>query len=263
MGWTSPVYSHGAFHHVVILGSTVVVRVSYAADHEAQIDRQSAALLAVGGAGLRTRIPKLLRTCTRDDWSAMACTAVKGAHHADRPWHELRDDFAGILDDLYGARPPTGLAAARSWCGGESWPDVVDRITSDAGTRTRKAAHSVVREVLALDGAVSPSLVHGDFGPHNMLWDESGTPGLIDFDNACVADPAIDAAPLIGFYGAANVGEIVDADVLGRAKVYRASLALQVAAAAALGSDHQLQRHALSNFSRRLEAGSLHDPAAN
>lgn len=263
MGWKSPVYSRGAFHHVAVLGSTGVVRVSYAPDHEAQIARQSAALLAVGGAGLRTRIPKLLRTYTGDDWSAMACTAVKGAHQTDRPWYEVRDDFAGILDDLHGAQLPTELAAARSWCGGEFWLDVVERITAGASAPVRNAARIVVREVLALDGAANPYLVHGDFGPHNILWDEAGTPGLIDFDNASVADPAIDVAPLIGFYGAAKVGEIVDADVLARAKVYRASLPLQVAAAAALGSDRQLQRHALSNFSSRLEAGSLHDPAAN
>ena len=104
--------------------------------------------------------------------------------------------------------------------------------------------------------------VIGDFGPHNILWDESGASGLIDFDNACAADRAIDVAPLIGFYGAAKVEEIVDNEVLARAKVYRASLPLQVAASAALGADRKLQSHALSNFARRLEAGSLHDPAA-
>jgi hypothetical protein len=241
----SPVFSHGAFHHVALLGSTGVIRVSFAADHEAQIANQSAALLAVGSAGLKTRIPKLLGTHTSRTWSAMACTVVDGAHETGRLWHEVRHDFAGMLDDLQGAHAPTGLAAARSWCGGESWPDIVERITAGASCRVR-----------------SPSLVHGDFGPHNVLWNESDAPGLIDFDNACVADPAIDLAPLIGFYGAANVGEIVHADVLERAKIHRASLPLQVAAAAALGSDRKLQCHALSNFCRRLEAGSLHDPAA-
>lgn len=260
LGWTSPVYSHGAFHHVAVLGSTGVVRVSFASNHEAQIARESAALLAVSSSGLKTRIPTLLRTLTGDTWSAMACTVVAGAHRADRPWHEVRDDFALILNDLQCAQLPTGLPPVRSWCGGDSWPDVVERITADAGTHVRKAAQIVVREVLSLEEEVTASLVHGDFGPHNILWDDCGVPGLIDFDNACVADPAIDVAPLIGCYGAAKVGDIVDADVLARAKVYRASLPLQVAAAAALGADRKLQSHALSNFARRLEAGSLHDP---
>lgn len=263
LAWTSPVYSHGAFHHVAVLGSTGVVRVSFSANHEAQIARQSAVLLAISSVGLKTRVPKLLRSLTGNTWSAMACTVIEGAHMADRPWHEVRHSFAGILADLQGAQLPTGLPPARSWCGGNSWPDVIERITADAGARVRTAAQIVVREVLSLESTVSPSLVHGDFGPHNILWDGSGAQGgLIGFDNSCAADPAIDVAPLIGFYGGAKVGEIVDADVLARAKVYRASLPLQVAAAAALGADRKLQRHALSNFPRRLEAGSLHDPAA-
>lgn len=74
---------------------------SFAADHEAQSARQSDALLAVGSAGLKTRIPTLLRTLTLDTWSAMACTVIEGAHMADRPWHEVRHCFAGILDDLH------------------------------------------------------------------------------------------------------------------------------------------------------------------
>lgn len=259
--WTRPVYSHGAFHHVAVLGSSGVVRVSFAADHDAQITREASALLAVSSAGLKTRIPKLLRTHTCDTWSAMACTFIKGVRAADQPWDLVRQDLAGILDDLRSAQLPTGLPSVRSWCGGDAWPDLVERITAECGPRVRKAARMVVREVLGLEGGV-PSLVHGDFGPHNILWDESGALGLIDFDNACVADPAIDVAPLIGFYGAANVREIVDSDVLARAKVYRASLPLQIAAAAALAADGTLQRHALSNFTRRLEAGSLHDPSA-
>ncbi len=261
--WVAPTYSHGAFHQVATLGATGVVRVSFAADHEAQISRQSTVLETVSGVGLKTRIPKLLRTLSHDTWSAMACTFIEGVHDADRPWHEIRRHFAGILDDLRSAQVlAAGLPPARSWCGGEEWPDVVERITADHAYRVRSAAQTVVREVLNLHQAVNPALVHGDFGPHNILWDESGTPGLIDFDNACAADPAIDVAPLIGFYGAAKVGEIVDADMLTRAKVHRASLPLQVAAAAALGADHKLQIHALLNFTRRLEAGSLHDPAA-
>ncbi|WP_155853964.1 aminoglycoside phosphotransferase family protein [Arthrobacter sp. H5] len=133
----------------------------------------------------------------------LACTFLEGAHDADRPWHEVWQHFAGILDDLRSAQvPAAGLPPARTWCGGEAWPDVVERITADHRFRMRSTARAVVREVLNLHRAVNPALVHGDFGPHNILWDESGTPGLIDFDNACAADPAIDVAPLIGFYGA-------------------------------------------------------------
>ena len=189
--WTRPVYSHGAFHHVAVLDSNGVVRVSFAADHDAQITREASALLALSSAGLKTRIPKLLRTHTDDTWSAMACTFIKGAHAADQPWDLVRQDLAGILDDLRSAQLPTGLPSVRSWCGGDAWPDVVERITAECGPRVQKTARIVVREVLEIE-EVTRSLVHGDFGPHNILWDESGAPALIDFDNACVADPVID-----------------------------------------------------------------------
>jgi aminoglycoside phosphotransferase (APT) family kinase protein len=261
--WANAAYGHGAFLHVAVLGSTSVVRVSFAADHEARVIRQSGVLRQLSDAGLRTRVPKLLRTHTGDIWSAMACTFVEGSHDVGRPWDEVRHHFAGVLYELRSAQlPPESLPPPRAWCGGTSWPDLVERILVDSSPAVQSAARTVVRKVLSLDGHVNPSLVHGDFGPHNVLWDTSGTPALIDFDNACAADPAIDVAPLIGFYGAANVREIVDADMLARAKTYRASLPLQVAAAAALGADHKLQNHALLNFTRRLEAGSLHDPAA-
>lgn len=65
-------------------GSTGVVRVSFAANHEAQIARQSVALLAVNSVGLKTRIPKLSRTMTGDIWSAMACSTSSAAGPASK-----------------------------------------------------------------------------------------------------------------------------------------------------------------------------------
>lgn len=261
--WEDAVYSHGAFHHVAVLGSSGVVRVSFARDHEAQIARHGAILRTVSSVGLTTSVPKLLRTFRGGTWSAMACTFIKGAHDLDRPWEEVRHHFAGILEDLRSAQvSASSLPSARTWCGGESWSSLVEHIVGESSPAVQDAARTVVKDVIGVDGTASSSLVHGDLGPHNILWDTSNTPRLIDFDNACVADPAIDVAPLIGFYGAAKVGQIVDADVLTRAKIHRASLPLQVAAAAALSEDRKLQRHALLNFTQRLEAGSLQDPAA-
>jgi hypothetical protein len=42
---------------------------------------------------------------------------------------------------------------------------------------------------------------------------------------------------------------------------HRASLPLQVAAAAELTGDQHLRDHALTNFTTRLAAGTLYDPA--
>jgi Ser/Thr protein kinase RdoA (MazF antagonist) len=264
LAWEHAVHRHGAFHHVAVLGSTGVVRVSSAVDHEARIARQAQALRVVGELGLGTRIPRLIGTASGGTWSAMACTFVSGDLDADRPWREVRGHVADMLDDLAAARvPASGLPPARAWCGGSSWPEIVERLTAGSDSRVRAAARSAVREVIGLGDAVPHSVVHGDLGPHNTVWDETGTPGLIDFDHACAADPAIDVAPLVGSYGAGQVAQVVTAEVLGRAKAHRATLPLQVAAAAALAGDARLRDHALANFTRRSGEGTLHDPAGS
>ncbi|MGI3781318.1 MAG: phosphotransferase family protein, partial [Janthinobacterium lividum] len=106
-----------------------------------------------------------------------------------------------------------------------------------------------------------PTFVHADFGPHNILWHAGRAVSLIDFDNACLGDPAIDIAPLIGEYGATAVASIVEPPVLERAMVPRAALSLQVACAAQLTTQHTLQEHAVHNFTRRATTGTLYDPA--
>ena len=128
--------------------------------------------------------------------------------------------------------------------------------------RTRTAAHRVVGEVLECETDVQPALVHGDFGLHNVLWTQNRISGVIDFDHATVGDPAMDVAPLIGRFGASKVAEVYDPETVVRAKVHRASLPLQVAAAAELVSDTQLRNHALGNFYKRLRDGNLYDPDA-
>ncbi|SJM66803.1 hypothetical protein FM101_10050 [Arthrobacter rhombi] len=114
--------------------------------------------------------------------------------------------------------------------------------------------------VLEEESAATASLVHGDFGLHNIMWSEGKLSGIVDLDNACVADPALDLAPLIGQFGSNRVADIANRETVARAKIYRASLSLQVAAAAELVSDWKLKEFALCNFLERLDAGTLYGP---
>jgi hypothetical protein len=82
---------------------------------------------------------------------------------------------------------------------------------------------------------------------------------VIDLDHACYGDPAIDLAPLIGAYGSAQVADIAEPVEPDRAMRHRATLPPQVAAADSLGRT-DLRDHALTNFTTRLTAGTLHDP---
>lgn len=49
--------------------------------------------------------------------------------------------------------------------------------------------------------ALKKTLVHGDFGPTNILYSPSGVTGIIDFGSLHVGDPAVDIASLIGPFG--------------------------------------------------------------
>jgi aminoglycoside phosphotransferase (APT) family kinase protein len=131
----------------------------------------------------------------------------------------------------------------------------------------RAAAADVVEEMLDAENGVPTAPVHGDLGMHNILWHESEDPsaelrisGLIDLDHAALADPAIDVAALLGQFGGAAVGSVVEPPTLRRAMLHRATLSLQVAASAELRRDYSLRDFALDNFTRRWDARTLYDP---
>jgi aminoglycoside phosphotransferase (APT) family kinase protein len=122
------------------------------------------------------------------------------------------------------------------------------------------SAVAAVDRVLAAEGDAVPTLVHGDLNLHNLMWSHGRPSGLIDLDHAAWADPAVDTAPLIGAFGADRVSEIVAEDLLERSMHHRASLPLQVAAAAHIVGNGPLRDHALGNFVSRARSGTLHSP---
>jgi aminoglycoside phosphotransferase (APT) family kinase protein len=163
-----------------------------------------------------------------------------------------------------------GLAEPRAWCGGRRFPVVVsDRLVPLlSGGDVREAAKRVVGDMLAAEETIVPVAVHGDLGMHNILWHDAGPgqgsamtiSGLIDLDHAALGDPAIDVAPLLGRFGSAALGDVLSPALLSRAMLHRATLSLQVAAAAELRGDEALRDFALSNFGKRHAAGTLYDP---
>ncbi len=118
--------------------------------------------------------------------------------------------------------------------------------------------------MLAAELTAEPVPVHGDLGMHNILWDDQGAEltisGLIDLDHAALGDPAIDVAPLVGQFGASALADVIGPQLLHRAMLHRATLSLQVAAAAELRHDTALRDFALANFSERYRSGTLYDP---
>lgn len=263
LGWHEAKFRSGAFHRVAVLGDSAVVRVAFGSGHAERTRTETANLAAFAAAVLPFRIPAVLREPFHGDgWSAQLNGFVPGEHRPLERWETVRAPLKLVLAALAVTVPPAGgvLRPVRQWCGAGDWPAVVAGITAGLAPREIRAATRVVAEVLAAEEPVPPAVVHGDFGLHNVLWIGSEISGLVDFDNACLGDPAMDLAPLVGAFGAAAVTDIADADLVARAQLHRASLSLQVAAAGHLAGDYELREFALGNFRDRFRRGTLYDP---
>jgi aminoglycoside phosphotransferase (APT) family kinase protein len=254
---------YGAFHQVAVSGD-VVARVASGKDHKQRVGCEALALQQTAAMDLPFDMPRLLSgPITIAGGSGILTTRVFGQQIEAARWSAVCDAFRTAIDALHQvpARRGAGLPSPRTWCGGRTWPDLVEgRLASHLPIDAARRAVVVVSDVLEAEQASPPTLVHGDFGLHNLFWESGRVSGVIDFDHACWGDPAIDIAPLIGMFGAGQVGELVDRAVVQRAMMHRASLPLQVAAAAELTGDSKLRDHALHNFSKRLEERTLHDP---
>lgn len=260
--WDRAQFRRGAFHHVAVLGEDAVVRVVFGLRHAQSTISETANLAAFPCAGLPFGMPSVMGSPVHGDgWSAQVNSFVAGEHRPLELWAAVRGALGVVVAAVTDLVPvSSGLRPVREWCGAGQWPAVVAGITADLPPREAKAAAKVVADVLAAEEPVVPRIVHGDLGLHNVLWKGAEISGLVDFDNACVGDPAMDLAPLVGAFGAAAVTEIADADLVARAQLHRASLSLQVAAAAELAGDANLRDFALGNFGARFRSGTLYDP---
>lgn len=264
LDWARLDSKHGAFHHVAVLGDSSVVRVSTARRHEKQTLREHQNLSAIQSLGLPLRTPTV--RCgpeVRAGLSAFVTSFIPGEHDLKMTWNQVREPVAEILHSLRESTVPEPhtLRPVREWCGGDQWPRIIEQLSSALDETVARAARRVVADVLAAEPDNGRTLVHGDFGLHNLLWSGHALPAVIDWDNASAGDPAIDLAPLIGMFGADAVGEIADTELLERARRHRASLPLQVAAAADLAGDLDLRNFALDNFTKRFHNDTLYDIA--
>lgn len=255
--------AHGAFHWVLVIPGAAVVRLRSGAGHRETIDREMLTSALLADAGLGVPAP-LGAAVSAEGWSAAIWSHVPGQGMVARSWAEDRRLILGILDrwrDAALTHPQLEreLPPVRTWCGGEEWPRIVDEITARAPAlqrRARAAAEDVAADA-AGPGADAATLVHGDFGPHNILLHgrtetDDGEPRVIDTDHAAWADPAVDLSTLLAFYPRSDLARDVADTVLDRAVRLRRSLPLQIAAAAHLRGDVALREHALGRAGRRL-----------
>ena len=261
--WRRGSIVHGAFHQVVLCGTSAVARIAPVSRYS---DAEADTARAVARLGLSVAVPRLLAPPVRDARRhAVLLSFVPGEiRTGDTSWELVRPGLEALLEEFRALPRDDGFRwpSPRAWCGGDRWPDVVDELLQHLPGTARTAARRVVADVVSVERGVDAGFVHGDLGLHNMLWSAGRLRGLIDFDHACWGDPAIDLAPFVGSFGAAQVVAVTSPDVLHRAMVHRASLPLQVAAAAELRGVRTLRDQALRNFITRLGDGTLHDPGS-
>ncbi len=249
--WGEMIPSHGAYHYVAVFPGVAVVRVSTGAGHEARARREADTLGSVSTLRLPAEVPRVLSPVrTAETWSAVAVAYLPGRRRQAESWSLVGGELGRVMNGIHSA--PLGRAArlqpVREWCGGDEWLPIVTDIAGQLGRTWRRTAIEAVLAVLGVESGVARTLVHGDFGMHNLLWLGETVSGIIDLDAACVGDPAMDVASLLGVYEREEIASITDGDTLRRAVIHQRSLPLQVAAAAELAGDQRLRDHALANF---------------
>jgi aminoglycoside 2''-phosphotransferase len=159
---------------------------------------------------------------------------------------------------LYAFDPPVPVANDRA-----TW----ERMYADVRSKLFPAMRPEARQEISvhfesyLEGAVSsswePTLIHGDFGPSNILYDEStrAVSGIIDWSSAGAGDPATDLAALIGpvSYGEDFADALVSsypplAAELPRARFYLGTFALQDALFGLETGDEQAYEAGMSQY---------------
>lgn len=266
--WADAKVRTAAFHTVAIPPSGPILRVTVGNRFGERASREAQTLLILAGAGLAVPIPRVLAgPVVSSCWSAILVTRVPGTTPSEateaNPPPEWIASYRSLLKNLHQIDSPAmdGLPAPRAWCGGEGWPDLVEKeLVPLLSRNARYSAIARISDLLQVEDTTAGVVCHGDFGPHNILWNHDRAVGLIDFDHACLGDPAIDYAPLVGFHGIDRIKTIAAPELLHRAMFHRATLSLQVAAAAHLNGSIELRDHALANFATRKQRGTLFDP---
>lgn len=86
------------------------------------------------------------------------------------------------LPDLWARPTQLGLAA-------EAW---LNPLASHLGERERREVQRVIADIPALFDARPVVVSHGDFGPQNVLIHAGRVSGLLDYEDARLADPLLD-----------------------------------------------------------------------
>ena len=149
---------------------------------------------------------------------------------------QLAQDIGEFLGALHGTAIPSTLGLPL--VGLSTWEELAASIEAQLCPLLTPAASTWIRGRLAAGlgvlrrMSVPPTLVHGDFGTSNLLWDPDAhrLAGVIDFADAHRGDPALDLAALSAGFGLEFLRDLPYPDLHGmweRVLFYRDTFAAQ------------------------------------
>ena len=216
------VATDGNIHHVLLIPGVAAGRVSKRPLAAASMPRRMEVLRQLAAAGLPFQVPEPLTPVTMfGDRAAVAVSWIDGV-----ALPEGVGDPSQVAEVLTAVRSvPLGdslLAALDGRALGPSWPVIIaEEILPRLPARWQPEGRRRLDAALALE-PVPDALVHGDLGGSNVHWSADGKLlGILDWDLAMPADPAIDAA-LMAWHGWDNVRRAVSADTYRRARTWDA-----------------------------------------
>lgn len=245
----------GQNNDVWLVDSTYIFRFPKYAEGVRQLERE-AALLALLAGRLPLEVPRPA-FCVLEPSAAgrafMGYRIIEGVPLEGERLERMNDPaassrIAGQLADFLRALHSTdpegggGPEAASEYDPFQEWEDLYRRLQSklyrfmNPEARARTDRHFADFFAAKEHGRIVPSLIHGDFGAENILYDPAAkrVTGVIDFGSAQLGDPAIDYAALLASYGEGFVRLVSERnpeirDMMERVRFYKGTFALQEA----------------------------------
>lgn len=247
----------GQFHHVV-LGRDRVVCFPRTVAAAARLPARAAVLRALSGLGLGVETPEPIAesgepaylVLTRIPGQPLPESALSRPGAPDAVARQL----ANLLSSLASAGTST-LPEAPA----DRWTVFADDVRAELFPLMSVAGRvRATRELDALDTLphLTTAIVHGDLGGENLLWDTGNPPrllGIVDWDEACLGDPAEDLAALSATYPPAVLEPLLtllgtDPPTRTRIAILRATFALQQALSAQRDGDEEELADGLAGY---------------
>lgn len=218
----------GSSHLVVDVDHRISVRIAKNPAARENLARHSEVLRRLPKYDFHIPRP-LTETKTVKGHTAVGLTWVEGIHRTGSV--VPTDALSNLLEQLW-ATDTTHFASlldqpGEHWGGRRRRRVILEEVVPLLLPRNRDLAREAIRDLAELE-PISPRLVHSDLTGHNMLWNADGVlTGVIDWDHACLGDPAQDVASLAMCFGWETIEPVIDPQIMHRARLYSRIVPMQ------------------------------------